>query len=531
MAEPHKKLKLTIGDVVADRYRIDGVVGRGGFGAVYQATQLDSGLGVALKVLLKNFSSGKKDSKRFQREAALVQQLRHPNVVALLDYGATRQGKPFIAFELLAGESLSAVLKERGPMPLERVVQITRGVLHALYAAHTLGIIHRDIKPGNVFLCDDGDGIKVLDFGIAKAVSGEQANVTQLTEAGQMIGTPQYMAPEQVRGTGVYPATDLYALGLVMSEMLTGKKVVQSPALLDVYMQHIDDRPFELPPLVRESPVGPIVQRAVAKVLDLRYGTATEMSADLDAAVPPPASVEPLSARTIEMPSRPGLLDPLETTAPLTDESEPALDDQWATAMAGKPLGTVVMDRPERLDRADPFEAMPDSSAAETADRHSGPEPLALASGELAGPEAQATRDSWPVWPVPGGPPAASAVPSSPALNGPAPSYPGAVGHPGAGQLAAGHPGSGETFGLHEQTYGEDDYGPDSRAHFRSGLLIVLIVFVLAAVIMALVWWAPWDDASAPAQPSDWRLATGVASAPAPARVRWGALLATCRFC
>ncbi len=544
MAESLKKRKLTIGDVIADRYRIDGVVGRGGFGAVYQATQLDTGLGVALKVLLKNFSTADKDSKRFRREAALVQQLRHPNVVALLDYGATQLGQPFIAFELLVGEPLSAVVRAGGAMPLERVVQISRGVLKALYAAHSLGIIHRDIKPGNVFLCGDGEGIKVLDFGIAKAVSGAQANVTQLTESGQMIGTPQYMAPEQIRGTGIYPASDLYSLGLVMAEMLTGKKVVQSPALLDVYMQHIDDRPFELAQEVTESPIGPIVQRALAKVLDLRYSTAAEMSADLDGAVPPPASAEPLSARTIEMPSHPGLPDPLEATVVLPDEPDTSPPEHRAASSPGPPLRTLVMDQPEALDEVEPHEAMPDSSAAETIARPSY-EDLAQAWSEPAGPGVQETRDSWPAWPVPGGPPVASAVPSEPGQAPPmapsavpsepgqappmapsavpsepgqappmapsavpAPAHPGAMTPPGLGPG-----GSGELLGLGEQTYGDDDFGPDSRAHFRSAILIVVIVFALAAAVLSLVWWAPWDSASAPRKPGNRRLACSVASA------------------
>src|SRR4030095_10685753 len=207
-----RKPKLSPGELGGDRTRIDGVVGQGGFGAVYRATQLDTGLAVALKVLIKNFTTAGTDFKRFQREAALVQKLKHPNVVELLDYGQTDKGQSFIAFELLHGRSLSVVLKEGGKLPRERAARITRDVLSALEAAHALGIIHRDIKPQNIFLCEGTDLTKVLDFGIAKAVTGEEAGLTQLTEAGQMIGTPHYMAPEQVRGAGIYPATDLYSL-------------------------------------------------------------------------------------------------------------------------------------------------------------------------------------------------------------------------------------------------------------------------------------------------------------------------------
>ncbi|HZO15410.1 MAG TPA: serine/threonine-protein kinase, partial [Polyangiaceae bacterium] len=142
-----RKPKLNPGELVGERYRIDGVVGQGGFGAVYRATQLETGISVALKVLIKNLSTAGTDFKRFQREASLVQKLRHPNVVQLLDYGQTERGESFIAFELLEGRALSVMLKQDGKLPLPRAGRIAREVLSALEAAHALGIIHRDIKP------------------------------------------------------------------------------------------------------------------------------------------------------------------------------------------------------------------------------------------------------------------------------------------------------------------------------------------------------------------------------------------------
>ena len=157
----------------------------------------------------------------------MVQKLHHRNVVEILDFGQTQGGELFTAFELLEGQALSKVLKDVGSLPLYRAGEIARDVLLGLEAAHHLGIIHRDIKPANVFLCQGG-GAKVLDFGIAKAVSSDAVAATQLTEAGQMIGTPHYMAPEQVRGTGVFPATDIYALGLVVSEIVAGERVVKA---------------------------------------------------------------------------------------------------------------------------------------------------------------------------------------------------------------------------------------------------------------------------------------------------------------
>ncbi len=279
-----RKPRLNPGDVVADRYRIEGTVGRGGFGAVYKATQLHTQREVALKILLKNFSNAKVDSKRFKREAALVQKLRHPNVVELLDFGETDRGQPFIAFELLHGRALGKVLKE-GPLPLYRAGEIARDVLQALEAAHELGIVHRDIKPQNIYLLENGLA-KVLDFGIAKAVTGEEAMGTQLTEAGQMIGTPHYMAPEQVRGNGVVPSTDLYALGLLMAEMITGNRVVAGNALIDIYMMHINDAPFEFETKVRDCALFPVIDNATKKVLEERYQTASQMLNELRVVLP-----------------------------------------------------------------------------------------------------------------------------------------------------------------------------------------------------------------------------------------------------
>ncbi len=269
-----------VGDVVAGRYRIDGVVGKGGFGAVYRATQLETGQSVALKILLKNYGAAKTDSKRFRREAALVQKLRHPKIVELFDFGYTERGQPFIAFELLKGEAMSRIIKTRGPLNDHQATSIATDVLDALQAAHAFGVIHRDIKPGNIFVLDGG-GSKVLDFGIAKAVSGEEAGGTQLTEAGQMIGTPHYMAPEQVRGTGVVPATDLYSLGLVMAELVSGQRAIRGNALIDVYMAHISDGPLAFDDSVRSSPLWPVIDRATQKLLSDRYGDAAAMAAHL----------------------------------------------------------------------------------------------------------------------------------------------------------------------------------------------------------------------------------------------------------
>ncbi len=344
-----RKPRVAPGDVVADRYRIEGIVGRGGFGAVYRATHVQTGQQVALKILLKNFANAKVDFKRFEREASLVQKLKHPNVVQILDFGETQKRQPFIAFELLHGRALGKVLKD-GALPLYRAGEVTRDVLEALEAAHSMGIVHRDIKPQNIFLLENGTA-KVLDFGIAKAVSGEDAGSTQLTEAGQMIGTPHYMAPEQVRGNDVVPQTDLYALGLLMAELMTGKRVVAGNALIDIYMTHISDDPFDFGPAVENCALFSVIDRATKKVIEERYASASEMLAALRAVLPgmsggaaqrPPEAQESGDGfgGTFELPADD---DVLESTTKMKGDLSPA--------------ATLLMHMPNLADEVNKIEA------------------------------------------------------------------------------------------------------------------------------------------------------------------------------
>ncbi len=277
---------LERGTIIGDRYRIDGTVGRGGMGAVYRAFDTRDNREVALKVLLANYSSRESDSKRFEREASLVKKLDHPNIVELLDYGQTDAGEPYIAFELLLGSSLCDVLKRDGALHASRVVQVTRDIIEALEAAHKQGIVHRDIKPQNVFLCDsDPPRAMVLDFGVAKALGGDESVTTDLTQAGQIIGSPHYMSPEQVRGQRVRPATDIYALGLLIAEMITGERVVPGDSPIEVYMVHVDSKPLPLSPAVKLGVLGPVVTRACSKDPEERYPDASELLVAFESAL------------------------------------------------------------------------------------------------------------------------------------------------------------------------------------------------------------------------------------------------------
>jgi serine/threonine protein kinase len=369
-----------IGTVVLGRFRIDGELARGGFGAIYRARRLDVGDDVALKILLGG-SGGEIDVKRFLREAELVQKLRHPNVVRMLDFGQTERGTPYIAFELLSGRSLDVVLAAEGALAAWRTLEIVRDLLRGLGAAHERGIVHRDIKPQNVFLCDvhGRDRTKLLDFGVAKSLGPESRQHTALTEVGQLVGTPFYMAPEQVRGEGVTPATDVYAVGLLVCEMLHGRRIVDGEGLLEVYLQHVRDEPHALPPAVLRSPISAVVERAIAKPAAARYPTAREMLRALEAALremdtgPPSAAlthvevddgdVQALAAvlpgrgQHVVPPPTPAAKpsDPLGATHALLDTSEIlATHEIPGGAPAPSPFGavskTLVLDESELTD-------------------------------------------------------------------------------------------------------------------------------------------------------------------------------------
>ncbi|MGZ3419837.1 MAG: serine/threonine-protein kinase [Polyangiales bacterium] len=276
------------GEVVAGRYRIEAEIGQGGFGSVYRATHLALGRQVALKMLHPEVVSHDQGLQRFRREAELAQRLEHPNTVRLYDFGQSEYGLPFIAFELLRGQPLDQAI-QRGPMPPARVVRIIGQVLKALMEAHHLGIVHRDIKPGNIFLCEfpgETDYVKVLDFGIAKSTTSH----TMLTQAGSTIGTPNYMSPEQVRGETLTPASDLYSVGLMMAEMLSGRMVYGGGGT-DVLIEQMSPNPVPLPPQLLSSPLYRVLVGSTQKDPARRYRSAEDMLRDLEsvASMPPPA--------------------------------------------------------------------------------------------------------------------------------------------------------------------------------------------------------------------------------------------------
>jgi serine/threonine protein kinase len=211
-----------LGSVLAGRYRLDAVRGQGGFGVVYQGTHLGLGGKIAVKFLLSELAVEAHVRLRFQREAQVLTRLRHPGIVTVLDFGEDA-GDPYLVMELVEGRELRAQMHE-ALIPPSRVVSILTQVLEVLEAAHAAGIVHRDLKPDNIMTLDAGDGIervKVLDFGLA--FDAASSNQVRLTQTQTVNGTPLYMSPEQCRGRETGDKTDIYALGVLLYEMLAGE--------------------------------------------------------------------------------------------------------------------------------------------------------------------------------------------------------------------------------------------------------------------------------------------------------------------
>jgi serine/threonine-protein kinase len=282
---------LSIGDVISDRYRIDAVLGAGGMGIVYRAEHLHLRKPHALKVLLSEWSSIPEVVARFEREAVAAGNIQSPHVAAATDFGRLPDGCFFLVMEYVEGRTLRRAL-EAGSMPAPRAMHVLRGIVAALQAAHALGIVHRDLKPENVMLIErdgDPDFVKVLDFGIAKlddsaAVGRADASSTPLTQLGAVIGTPDYMSPEQALGQPVDARSDLYSAGVVLYEMLTGRCPFEGGAVT-MLRHHITGDVPELPPLVADGVdprLGAILLRLLAKHPDNRFASTAELLGELD---------------------------------------------------------------------------------------------------------------------------------------------------------------------------------------------------------------------------------------------------------
>ncbi|OQX69458.1 MAG: hypothetical protein B6A08_05120 [Sorangiineae bacterium NIC37A_2] len=246
-------LGFNVGDIVSERYQIRRLIGRGGMGVVYEAEHVHMKKRVALKVLHTQHTLDADLVQRFEREAVLLGRLDHPGVVTASDFGQLPSGAFFLVLEYVDGERLAQVIKRTGPMPPSRAFRIAVQINAALVAAHSAGIVHRDLKPDNVMLVatdDDDDFVKVLDFGIAKIAGDAAESRPGITRAGTVFGTPEYMAPEQARGDIVDYRADLYALGMILYEMLTGTSAFRNSDMVAVLTAQMMDTPKPLPDTV-----------------------------------------------------------------------------------------------------------------------------------------------------------------------------------------------------------------------------------------------------------------------------------------
>ncbi len=277
-----------VGRILGDRYRILSRLGQGGMGSIYLAEHVTLGKRMAVKVLRPEYSRDEELLDRFQHEARAASQIGQENIVEVFDFGHTPEGEAYFVMEALEGESLARILHRDGPMPLSRAVPVFLQICRALGAAHQRGIVHRDLKPENVFVLRRTDGtdfVKVLDFGIAKGPGAPDAK--RLTKAGSIIGTPEYMSPEQASSNAIDQRSDVYAFGVLAYETLTGRLPFDGDTPLATLMKHQSDAPLPPRKLRPELPqeVEQIVLRALVKRPEGRQQSMEELAGELSRVV------------------------------------------------------------------------------------------------------------------------------------------------------------------------------------------------------------------------------------------------------
>ncbi len=288
---------LSEGALFAGKYRIERLLAEGAMGQVYVASQEPIGRPVAIKVLKSALATDQELVERFLREAVAVSNLHHPNTITVLDYGESEQGILYIAMEYLDGQNLEALLDRVGPLKVDRAVDIACQVASALTEAHHNGVLHRDLKPPNIFISEvkgKGEFVKVLDFGIAKLLDSTKA---PLTRAGMVFGTPEYMAPEQSSGGTLDGRTDLYALGVVLWQMLTAKLPYTGTNPVDTLLKHTTQ---PIPPLPEHipAPIRHFVSRAMAKNMADRPADAETFIKELRQAQAEASGLDPAKSPT-----------------------------------------------------------------------------------------------------------------------------------------------------------------------------------------------------------------------------------------
>ncbi len=269
-------------------FQIVAMIGRGGMGEVYRARDLRLKRDVAIKTLPPGFAGDRDRIARFEREARAASALNHPNIVSVHDIGQ-EGGVSYIVSELVEGETLAQVI-QRGPLPLRKLIEVSTQIADGLAAAHAAGVIHRDLKPGNIMLTRDGR-VKILDFGLARQdhAPGAESSTMQASHPGVIVGTPGYMSPEQVRGEPTDARSDIFSLGVILYEMACGKRAFSGGSSIEVMNSILKDEPPELPPA---SP--PALDRIVRRCIEKQPARRFQSAADLGFAL---RSLSPLQER------------------------------------------------------------------------------------------------------------------------------------------------------------------------------------------------------------------------------------------
>ncbi len=304
-----------IGRIFDSRYQITALVGRGGMGTVYKAVHVAMNQVVALKVLHREMSRDERQVQRFYQEARASSRLKHPNTIKVFDFGRSDEGHLYLAMEFLEGQTLTQLLRREGALPARRALNIVRQVAKALAEAHMNGLVHRDLKPDNIFITQiygEEDFVKVLDFGIAKFLQGNP-EYGALTQAGLVCGTPLYLSPEQALGRTLDGRSDLYSLGVILYEMLSGIPPFRAETPVALVMRHIHDPP---PPLGGAAggvpdPVRALVFALLDKDRDRRPASAEALIGLLDEAMATvPVPTRPVVAHPVPAPPR---VEPVRT--------------------------------------------------------------------------------------------------------------------------------------------------------------------------------------------------------------------------
>ena len=393
-----------VGSILAERYHVLKKLGEGGMGQVYLAEHVKMGRRSAVKVMHPAMIHDADAIGRFNREAANASRINHPNVAGIYDFGETADGLVYLAMEFIEGETLTELLKATGALPPARAAEITRQTAEALNVAHDMGIVHRDLKPDNIMITKDHDGddcVKVVDFGIAKAAGSEAQNVTR---TGMVVGTPEYMSPEQLSGDKLDGRSDIYSLGLVAFNMLTGKLPFPSETSQSSMIMRLTEKPRPLSEMKPDVPwpaeLQEVMDKALARDVTHRYQKAREFGRAIVAAVRHIPTRASARAGTLVMaPVAPANAAPAATVTQPAAGRPPATRSRTPMFVGGALVvtaiiaGVVMMPKGARSGTASPPAATPGPAAVAATPVSSAGTPSVAAAPAVVAP-APAPRES-----------------------------------------------------------------------------------------------------------------------------------------